>query len=98
LRLALVRDELPVPEVQYRVEDEYGFVLARLDPAYPQAKLAIEYDGSLHLDPRRTIRDRERDAVLAGYGWETRRLGSVDLDMLPQTVERIRRLLALRSR
>lgn len=98
LRVALVRAGLPAPEVQYRVEDEYGFVLARLDLAYPEAKLAIEYDGAAHLDPRRTIRDRERDAILAGYGWQTRRLGSHDLDALPQTIERIRNLLARRSR
>jgi very-short-patch-repair endonuclease len=98
LRLALVRAGLPTPEVQYRVEDEFGHVLARLDLAYPRAKLAIEYDGAGHRDPQRTIADRERDAILADYGWETRRLGAIDLDMLPQTIERVRRLLAVRSR
>jgi very-short-patch-repair endonuclease len=98
LRVALVRAGLPTPEVRYRVEDEYGYVLARLDLAYPEVKLAIEYDGAAHLDPRRTLRDRERDAILAGYGWETRRLGTGDLDVLPQTIERIRNLLVQRSR
>lgn len=97
LRVALVRAGLPRPEVQYRVEDEYGFVLARLDLAYPSVKLAIEYDGVGHLDPRRTLGDRERDAMLAGYGWYTRRVGADDLDALPQTVQRIRNLLELRS-
>jgi very-short-patch-repair endonuclease len=73
-------------------------VLARLDLAYPEAKLGIEYDGAGHLDPRRTLRDRDRDTVLAGYGWETRRFGSDDLDAMPQTVARIRGLLNRRMR
>jgi hypothetical protein len=28
------------------IVDEYGFPLARADLAYPEVKLAIEYDGS----------------------------------------------------
>jgi very-short-patch-repair endonuclease len=41
---------LPAPEVQYHVVDEYGFVLARVDLAYPAARLAIEYDGATHFN------------------------------------------------
>lgn len=41
LRLLLVLAGLPAPEVQYPVVDPYGFVIARIDLAYPQAKLAL---------------------------------------------------------
>jgi very-short-patch-repair endonuclease len=46
LRLGLLRAGLPPPAVQYRVCDEHGFGLARVDLAYPEARLAIEYDGA----------------------------------------------------
>lgn len=57
--------------MQYRIVDEHGFVLARADLAYSEAKLAIEYDGRTHLDPIQTERDRQRDAELAAHGWQT---------------------------
>lgn len=96
LRVRLVLAGLPAPEVQYQVLDEHGFVLARADLAYPEAKLAIEYDGRGHLDPTRTERDRERDAELAAHGWQTLRLGRDQLYALPQTLQTIRTMLALR--
>ncbi|HEY9414781.1 MAG TPA: DUF559 domain-containing protein [Pseudonocardia sp.] len=97
LRLLLHRAGLPAPEVQYRIEDEYGFVVARVDLAYPDVKLAIEYDGSLHFDHRRTLRDRQRDLELADLGWDTMRLGQDDLEARPQTVRRVTRRLESRG-
>ena len=96
LRVALVRSGLAAPEVQYRIVDEFGFTMARVDLAYPAAKLAIEYDGSVHFERRRAERDRQRDAELAGHGWQTVRLVADDLAGLPQTVRRIRLLLQAR--
>ncbi|MBO0808345.1 MAG: DUF559 domain-containing protein [Actinobacteria bacterium] len=96
LRVGLVLAGLPAPEVQYGIVDEHGFALARADLAYPEAKLAIEYDGRTHLDPVQTERDRQRDAELAAHGWETLRLGRDQLYALPQTVQTIRTMLALR--
>ncbi|MBO0850524.1 MAG: hypothetical protein J2P20_13740, partial [Pseudonocardia sp.] len=37
----LILAGLPAPEVQYRILDEHGFVLARADLAYPEAELVI---------------------------------------------------------
>jgi very-short-patch-repair endonuclease len=91
-----VRAGLPRPEVQYRIEDEHGFVLARSGLAYPSAKLAIEYDGDTHFSRRREETDRQRDAALAGYGWLTLRLGPDDVGAAP-TYQRIDDLLADRS-
>jgi len=96
LRVGLLRAGLPRPEVQYRIEDEQGFVLARADLAYPAAKLAIEYDGDTHFSRQHGESDRQRDAELAGYGWLTLRLGPDDVGAA-QTYRRIDDLLAQRS-
>jgi hypothetical protein len=98
LRVALVRAGLPSPAVQHEILDEYGFVLARADLAYPDARLAIEYDGAGHFDRDRLDRDRFRDIELAGQGWETVRLVSEDVHgLLLRAVTRIAALLALRA-
>jgi len=96
LRVGLLRAGLPRPEVQHKIEDEHGFVLARVDLAYPTAKLAIEYDGDTHFDRRRGESDRQRDAELAGHGWLMLRLGPDDVGAA-QTYRRIDDLLAQRS-
>jgi hypothetical protein len=54
LRLNLVAAGLPVPEVQYEIVDEYGFVLARADLACPGGRLDIEFDGGAHYTRART--------------------------------------------
>ena len=95
LRVGLVRAGLPVPHAQYVIADEYGFPLARVDLAYPVAKLAIEYDGAHHFDARRARLDRQRDADLAGLGWRTLRLIDDDLLAMPQTVCRVGGLLGM---
>jgi very-short-patch-repair endonuclease len=98
LRVGLVRAGL-VPEVQYPIVDEHGFTLARVDLAYPAARLAVEYDGALHFDRRRAELDRQRDSLLARYGWETLRLVTDDVGIgLFQTTQRVRDILALRGR
>ena len=50
LRLLIRRAGLPAPKAQHRVFDADGLV-ARLDFAYPEQKLAIEYDGQWHAEP-----------------------------------------------
>jgi hypothetical protein len=95
LRVGLVRAGLPAPVVQYVIADEYGFPLARVDLAYPLARLAIEYDGAHHFNARRARLDRQRDAELAGLGWRTLRLIDDDLLAMPQTVCRVGGLLGM---
>jgi len=98
LRVRLVRAGLPKPAVQYEVRDEYGFVLARVDLAYPDAKLAIEYDGATHFDRNRADLDRRRDATLASHGWETLRVVRDDVESgMPQIARHVDTLLALRT-
>ncbi|GAA5145122.1 hypothetical protein GCM10023321_02520 [Pseudonocardia eucalypti] len=97
LRVLVVRAGLPKPEVQYEVRDEYGFTLARADLAYPDARLAIEYDGAVHFDRLHNQRDQDRDARLASHGWLTLWVRADGLGKgALNTVARIARTLAIR--
>ncbi|GAA5160824.1 hypothetical protein GCM10023321_44140 [Pseudonocardia eucalypti] len=97
LRLALRHAGLPAPEVQYEILDRNWNPIARVDLAYPAAKLAIEYDGEVHFDARARARDLRRDNELARYGWHTMRLDKRQATTgLARTVENIRIALARR--
>ena len=69
MRLAIVLAGLPTPVPQYRVGR------FRLDLAYPDAMLGVEYDGADHLTPGRARRDLTREAELTRAGWELLHVG-----------------------
>lgn len=94
LRLDLRRSGLPSPEVQYEIRTADGVLLARVDLAYPEARLAVEYDGATHFSRRQRERDLRRDATLAVYGWQTLRFSRDDLG--PAAATRVRAILAAR--
>ncbi|MFB9905870.1 endonuclease domain-containing protein [Allokutzneria oryzae] len=67
LRLVLVRAGL-APVTQHEIFDEEDFV-ARVDLAFPEEKVAVEYDGAWHSDPLQLSRDRTRVNRLQSAGW-----------------------------
>jgi very-short-patch-repair endonuclease len=67
LRVLLIESGLPRPVSQLNVRDTNGRFVARLDLAYEEAKVAVEYDGALHWKQRRED-DRRRDR-LRELGW-----------------------------
>jgi hypothetical protein len=68
-RLVMVDGGLPVPELQYEVIDGNGQV-RRLDFAWPQGKVAVEYDSlDWHGNPDALRDDRRRTAALMDVGW-----------------------------
>ncbi len=67
-RVRLVLAGLPRPQTQWVVTDQGRFV-ARLDLAWPQFKVAVEYDGLWHDDPEQFQRDRRRLNRLLGGDW-----------------------------
>jgi len=80
LRWWLLAAGLPPPVPQYEVRDGRGVLLARVDLAYPEVRLAIEYDGVLfHSDARALARDRERLNALTSASWSVLRLTARDL-------------------
>ncbi|TFV56976.1 hypothetical protein E4P42_17520 [Mycobacterium sp. PS03-16] len=68
-RLAMIDGGLPTPELQYEVIDGNG-ELRRLDFAWPDHRVAAEYDGlDWHSGPDAMRRDRRRSAALLDIGW-----------------------------
>jgi hypothetical protein len=78
LRLLLHRSPLPVPVAQYRIVDDGRFV-ARVDFAWPDRKLALEYDGLWHSEPGQFARDRQRLNRLQAAGWRVIFVAAADL-------------------
>lgn len=71
LRLTMLRAGLPEPVLGYELFSAAGSFLARFDMAYPQFRVAVEYDGRQHAeDPRQFERDADRWYEVAQNGWE----------------------------
>lgn len=76
---AIRRSGLPDPVTQYEVWAGARFV-ARVDLAYPDARIAIEYDSdAFHTGRLATDRDRSRRHLLLAAGWVTVDVGAKDL-------------------
>jgi very-short-patch-repair endonuclease len=65
--------------VQYTVADQHGHFVARVDFAYPNDLVAIEYEGSGHFTEQQVIRDGRRYTRLADLGWCVFRYFTSDL-------------------
>jgi very-short-patch-repair endonuclease len=68
MRVRLVLAGLPRPVTQHPVRVAGG-VIVHPDLAWPEFKVALEYDGQWHDDRRQFHRDRDRLRWLAGAGW-----------------------------
>lgn len=83
------RHDLPAPTVQHEVWDSGRFV-ARIDAAYPAAKVAIEVDGyNAHTAPDAFQRDRTRQNRLVALGWTVLRFTWDDVVRRPGEVARV---------
>ncbi|MBF4607085.1 hypothetical protein [Curtobacterium sp. VKM Ac-1393] len=93
-RLALVRSGLPQPALNHDVivDDRW---IACVDLAYPEARVAIEYESDLHrTDPATFRKDLTRGEHLKHEDWWLVRATADDLGRgLDRFVQRIRRLL-----
>ena len=79
-RLVLVRAGLPLPVVNYMVLDEFGELGCILDLAYPDAWVAVEFDGAIHVGDRAIMeRDRRRHRWLEDHGWRVITITTADL-------------------
>lgn len=73
-RLALAAAGVRLPEPQHEVRDGTGRLVARVDGAYPELRLALELDGaSVHSAPEAVFRDRRRQNELHLLGWRVLR-------------------------
>lgn len=78
LLLSLADAGLPTPEAQVRVFDLKGNEIYRLDFAWAEAKVAVEYDG-YEAHESRVDRDAARDEDLRRRGWIVIRADVTDL-------------------
>lgn len=86
LRLVIVDGGLPRPVAQYDIVDERGRFLARSDLAYPEALIAIEYEGDHHRERGAFQRDVARYNALRATGWLVLRFTAEDVLRNPYRV------------
>lgn len=92
VRVWLVLDGLR-PEPQYWIHDARGR-LARADLAFPEHKVAVEYDGTWRNEPWALNRDRERLNRIHAEGWEIVFVTAELLRDPPRMVRTVRAALA----
>lgn len=79
LRLLLIRAGLPPAVLQHPVCDDSVAFVARLDLAYPDSRLGIEYDGESHWDPKAVRKDLLRQNALRASSWSLLRFTADDV-------------------
>jgi hypothetical protein len=91
VRVALVLAGFcPVPQFEVVV----GGRCRRLDLGWPEAKLALEYEGAHHFEGPQIVLDDERYAGLVAAGWRIIRVSASDLRDLDGVVARVRAALS----
>lgn len=101
------REGLPMPEPQYEVRDANGDLVGRVDFAWPDLGVFLEFDGrvkyeKLLRDGERAsdvvVREKEREeAICRLTGWRCIRITWADLANPARTAAMIRRALAPRA-
>ena len=82
------------PVAQYAVRDADGSFVARVDLAFVEQRVAIEYDGAWHAEPGQFVKDRRRLNRLRAAGWTVLHVTAADLRDLPALVASVEALLA----
>lgn len=98
LRMLLVLAGLPEPTVAFKIVDDDGVVLRRLDLSYPDVRLIVEYDGRQHIERiRQWNADLDRREEFDRGDWRIVVVTSAGIYKEPdRTIRRVRE--ALRSR
>jgi hypothetical protein len=97
LRLLVHRSSLPDPVAQHTILDARGCFVARVDFAWPELRLALEYDGEWHAEPGQFGRDRRRLNRLTSAGWTVLFVTAFDLRHPERLLARIAEALGARS-
>lgn len=91
LRLLLMFAGLAEPQVNWTIRNDIGQVVYRLDLAFVEWRVAVEYDGRHHAeDDRQWAHDLGRREALDGLGWRLVIARATDVYSSPeQTVTRV---------
>ena len=79
---------------QFTVRDAAGAFVARVDLAFPEQRVVIEYDGAWHGESWQLSRDRRRMNRLSDAGWTVFYVTAADMHDPVALVARVRALLA----
>ncbi len=94
LRLALVRAGLPEPVLNHIVWGGAGAPVLWPDAAYPQWRVALQYEGAHHNGQDQYLRDIRRADTAAFSGWLEVRVSRLDLaGEHPSAVRKVRAAL-----
>lgn len=94
MRLALVRAGLPEPTLNVVLRNRMGQPVVWPDAAYPQQRIALQYDGAQHGSPEQYRRDIKRQSLTESLGWRELRVQGSDLEGdRPFIVEKVRAVL-----
>jgi hypothetical protein len=96
LRLMLVENGVPLPEVNWVIATPDGREIVRLDLAWPSARICIEYDG-WETHAGRMVADEARAAELRRHGWIVIRVDVDGLRDVRQLVAELRAAFAKRG-
>ena len=104
----LYRGGVPAPEPQHELRDDYGDLIAKLDFAWPDIGVWLEFDGRQkyvkYLRDGESVvdavlREKEREQMVAELtGWRCIRITWADLEHPTATVTRILAMLGITSR
>ena len=86
LRMVIVQAGLPIPQVQWVVQDIEARTAVWLDLAWPDHLIGIEFEGAGHTDPVEVLRDAGRYTRLVDRGWRIYRYTKHDVYGAPGRV------------
>jgi len=99
LRLELDRPGMPAPELDFDVFDRGGRLLGCSEIAYPEFRVAIEYESAHHrVDSAQWNRDLQKYADYADAGWAVVRITARHLFTMPGEPLRLVRGALMRAR
>jgi hypothetical protein len=97
------REGLPAPVPQYEIRDTYGRAVARVDFAWPELGVFLEFDGKVKYlkflkegesPSDAVVREKRREELVCGLtGWRCVRIVWADLNAPRRTAQRIRSTL-----
>jgi hypothetical protein len=88
----------PRPVTQHEVNDSFGRFVARVDLAWPDLRIALEYDGAYHDDPAQIALDRQRLNAIQACDWSTLVIDRVQFRDESRIIDLVRAIRAAQSR
>jgi very-short-patch-repair endonuclease len=86
LRWMILAAGLPAPVLQHTIRDPHQKFIGRVDLAWPQRRVLVEFDGDIHRERNVFVSDLRRQNGLVLAGWVVLRFTSADVRGRPAWV------------